>query len=228
MFVGETGVQRVLQRTAEIMRRHPDDDPRRHGVIDLPTVQKWLNDWYSISLDLFGGEVSSNAASYFASGLKGRAKEERYEDHVVRDGDFELLNPEGSGLAARRVPLRNAMNEVLRGEYTEDCQRGVSRWNATLRELGVAFELTLPHRCFNRRVGLYAGLPCSPAGQMLAPEVWQARRDEWLPSAADRAYLEQLMARPVTEPGKMANWIAPPRQGIKGRPVDFEYVRLDG
>ncbi len=228
MFVGETGVQRILQRTAEIMRRHPDDDPRRHGVIDLPTVQKWLNDWYSISLDLFGGEVSSNAASYFASGLKGRAKEERYDDHVVRDGDFELLNPEGSGLASRRVPLRNAMNEVLRGEYTEDCQRGVSRWNATLRELGAAFELTLPHRCFNRRVGLYAGLPCSPAGQMLAPEVWQARRDEWLPSAADRAYVEQLMARPVTEPGKMANWIAPPRQGIKGRPVDFEYVRLDG
>ena len=36
-----------------------------------------------------------------------------------------------------------------------------------------------------------------------------------------------LMTRPVYEPGKMAHWIAPPKQGIKGRPADFVYVRHD-
>ncbi len=30
---------------------------------------------------------------------------------------------------------------------------------------------------------------------------------------------------PVTEPGKIANWIAPPATGIKGKPFEFEYVR---
>ena len=50
---------------------------RALGVIDLPTMQKYLNLWYSLSLDLFGGEISSNAASFFAAGLKGRAKEEQ-------------------------------------------------------------------------------------------------------------------------------------------------------
>ena len=38
-------------------------------------IQKHLNQWFSLSLDLHGSEVSSNAASYFANGLKGRALE---------------------------------------------------------------------------------------------------------------------------------------------------------
>ena len=31
----------------------------------------------------------------------------------------------------------------------------------------------------------------------------------------------------VLEPGKMAHWIAPPRKGINGQTVDFQYVRTD-
>jgi benzoyl-CoA 2,3-epoxidase subunit B len=31
----------------------------------------------------------------------------------------------------------------------------------------------------------------------------------------------------VVEPGKFANWIAAPAAGIKGRPINFEYVRFD-
>jgi benzoyl-CoA 2,3-dioxygenase component B len=45
-------------------------------------------------------------------------------------------------------------------------------------------------------------------------------------SDADLAYLRSIMTASVTEAGKFASYIAPPRVGIKGRPVDFEYVRL--
>ena len=75
MFVGETGVTRVIRRALEKMEELKSDDPellRKHGVIDLPTVQRYINFWFSSSLDLFGSEQSSNAASYFASGIKGR------------------------------------------------------------------------------------------------------------------------------------------------------------
>src|SRR5437763_15870304 len=46
MFVGDTGISRVLQRTAEIMARDKIDDPaqvRARGAIDLPTMQRYLN-----------------------------------------------------------------------------------------------------------------------------------------------------------------------------------------
>ena len=49
--------------------------------------------------------------------------------------------------------------------------------------------------------------------------------DRWLPSAQDRAYVASLMGR-VVEPGKFANWIAPPVMGINRQPADFEYVRF--
>jgi benzoyl-CoA 2,3-epoxidase subunit B len=227
MFVGETGVQRIAQRTAESMRENSGADPRKLGLIDLPTLQRYLNYWYSISLDLFGGEVSSNAAQYFASGLKGRAHEQRFEDHVALAGGYELDVPKHGKLERESVPLRNAMNEILRDAYVEDCQRGVDKWNKTIKEQGIDFELVLPSRRFHRQVGIHAGLHFSPNGELVSEQAWQERAPDWLPSDADRSYVTSLMTRAITEPGKMANWIAAPKRGIKGRPVDFEYVRLD-
>ncbi|MCC6663707.1 MAG: benzoyl-CoA 2,3-epoxidase subunit BoxB [Polyangiaceae bacterium] len=227
MFVGETGVQRVVERTAQHMRDQKDVDPRSIGLIDLPTVQRYINYWFSISLDLFGGEISSNAAQYFASGLKGRAHEDRYEDHVALDGTFEMMVPKDGALVSEAVPMRTAMNEVLRASYIEDCQRGVDKWNKTIAEAGVPFELTLPSSRFNRQVGLYAGLHFAPDGRPLSQAQWDEKRTELLPTEADRAYLGSIMSRAVTEPGKMAHWIAAPKKGIKGKPVEFEYVRHD-
>src|SRR5438132_392749 len=132
MFVGETGVQRVVQRTAELMKQDKNEDARAQGGLDLPTLQKYLNLWYSLSLDLFGSEISTNAASFFASGLKGRAKEEKFPDHVALEGSYGMEVLEAGKLTAKDVPLRSAMNEVLRDGYVDDCQRGVDRWNKVL------------------------------------------------------------------------------------------------
>ena len=48
---------------------------------------------------------------------------------------------------------------------------------------------------------------------------------QWLPTDSDREFVESLMVG-VTEPGKMAGWVAPPATGIHARPVDFEYVKI--
>jgi benzoyl-CoA 2,3-dioxygenase component B len=225
MFVGETGVQRVVQRTCELMKKDPNGDARAQGGIDLPTIQKYMNLWYTLSLDLFGGEVSSNAADAFGSGLKGRHKEEKYEDHTCLDGTYTLDVLEEGRIARREVPLRNALNEVLRGDYTRDCQRGVDRWNKTIRETGVSFELKLPSNRFHRHIGSFATVHTDPDGNLVSDAEWEARKGEWLPDAADELYVKSLM-HPVIERGKIANWIAPPLRGINSQSFDFEYVKL--
>jgi benzoyl-CoA 2,3-dioxygenase component B len=225
MFVGETGVGRIVRRTAELMKQNESEDARRQGGIDLPTMQKYLNLWYSVSLDLFGGEVSSNAASFFADGLKGRAKEATYDDHRALQGFYSLEVVRDGRFQNQEVPLRNAMNEVLRDAYVDDCQRGLDKWNLILKDAEIAFRFELPSRRFHRRIGVYADVFCNPGGQIVSREAFAAHRDEWLPSLADQAYVTSLMKRPIFSPSEMANWIAPPAHGIKGRPVDFQYVR---
>jgi benzoyl-CoA 2,3-dioxygenase component B len=231
MFVGETGVLRIVDRTAQVMaenRKEEPDSVRRLGVIDLPTMQRYLNLWYSLSLDLFGGEVSSNAATFFADGLKGRAKEAQYDDHQALEGTRGVDALKNGRFETEDVPLRNAMNEVLRDAYVEDCRRGVDKWNRAIAERGVAFELKLPSRRFHRHIGLCAGAPVDPDGALIGRDAWEARRDDWLPSDADKGFVASLMTGAVTDPGQMAHWISPPKQGIKGRPTDFEYVRRQG
>jgi benzoyl-CoA 2,3-dioxygenase component B len=225
MFVGETGVLRVLERTCDLMKQDPNEDARAQGAIDLPTIQRYINRWFSVSLDLFGGEVSSNAASFFAGGLKGRAKEERYEDHIALDGTLSIPMVKDGKLVDDSVPLRNAMNEVLRGEYIEDSQRGVDKWNRLIKEKGINFELTLPSSRFNRNAGIYQGLHFDPNGKLITREEWDAHKNKWLPTDADKAFVKSLMTNAIYEPGKMAHWIAAPKHGIKGRPVEFEYVK---
>jgi benzoyl-CoA 2,3-dioxygenase component B len=224
MFVGETGVDRVIARTAQLMRE--TDDVRKAGGIDLPTLQKFLNLWFSLSEDLFGGEISSNAADFFAAGLKGRYKEAQYEDHVALTGTYRMPVWENGQIIEKDVPLRNAMNEVLRDGYIEDCQRAVDKWNRTLAKNGITgYTLRLPHRRFHRQQGIYAGACFDIDGKPISADEWQKRRDEWLPSEADYAYVDSLM-KPVTEPGRIAGWVAPPSKGINGHPFEYEYVRL--
>ena len=223
MFVGETGIQRVARRSCELMKT-PGGDVRAQGGIDLPTVQKYLNLWFTLSLDLFGGEVSSNAADAFAAGLKGRYKEDKYTEHKLVDSFFAMDVLEAGKVVHKDVPMRNALNEVLRTEYIKDCQRGVDRWNKTIQEAGVDFELRLPSHKFHRQIGMWAGQHFSPEGQHLSAEAYQAQVGGWLPSADDEVYIKSLMVA-VTEPGKMAGWIAPPQKGINNLPGDFAYVR---
>ncbi len=223
MFVGDTGINRVVKRTAQLMK---EGDVRELGGIPLDIIQKHINFWFSYSLDLFGGEISSNAADFFAAGLKGRYKEQdQYEDHAAANQSFSMTVVEAGKLTTRDVPMRNALNEVLRGEYVKDCEKGLARWNKSLAEEGIGERLYLPNVRFHRHVGEYAGQYFDIEGNLVSKEYFDQRKSEWLPSMEDRQYVRSLM-HPVIEPGKIANWIAPPATGVKGKPFEFEYVRL--
>jgi len=224
MFVGETGLGRVVKRTLEVMKETGAEDPARvraAGAIDLPTLQKYLNFWCSTSLDLFGSEISSNSAANFANGLKGRPDESQYQDHVLRDSSFSLGTPEG----LQTVPMLNALNEVMRESYLKDCEIGLKRWNRQIERAGFALRLTLPSSRFRRTIGPWAGQAVDPQGNMISREEYEKRLPGWIPSGEDKAFVHSLMKR-VIEPGKMAAWIAPPERGINNLPVEYEYVKL--
>jgi benzoyl-CoA 2,3-dioxygenase component B len=227
MFVGQTGVARVIQRTCERMAEHPDRDVTDFGAVPLDVIQKYINFWASSSTDLYGAEISSNSANFFRSGLKGRAFEDRYEDHLALEETYTVENLVEGRLVTEVVPLRNAMNEVLRDEYVQDNQKGIDYWNRVCERFGIDYRFALPHRRFNRKIGVYAGARFDPQGDPISEEEWERRKAEWLPTEEDRAYVKSLMKK-VTAPGEFAGWIAPPAKGINSQPVDYEYVKLSG
>jgi benzoyl-CoA 2,3-dioxygenase component B len=94
-----------------------------------------------------------------------------------------------------------------------------------LTEEGLNERLYLPNPRFHRHVGEYAGHTFDLQGNLITRDEFEKHESEWLPTMEDREYVRSLM-HPVTEIGKIANWIAPPAAGIKGKPFDFEYVRL--
>ena len=228
MFVGETGISRIIQRTCELMKEHKTDDVRALGAIDLPTMQKYLNFHFSVSLDLFGQEASTNAANYYTMGVKGRFLETRIDDdHLLTTSSYEIETIEDGRIVRKAVPALQALNERLRQDYIEDCARGVLRWNKIIEKAGVNFEMKLPHRGFDRHIGAFTGSRVSPDGKVLSEAEWKANEAKWLPTDEDRAYVTSLMGPAVVQPGKFAHWIAPPARGINGQAADFEYVRFN-
>ena len=226
MMVGTTGVDRVVERTAQVMTANDTDEVAAHGAIPLQVIQKYLNFHYSVSLDLFGGETSTNVANYYTAGLKGRWLEERRKDDHMLANDAVFVDAlVGGEIGRSEVSALTGLNTDLRREYIADCEGGVKRWNRILESAGLPQRLALPHTAFNRRVGAFAGTEASPAGQLLSAAEWEQNRAKWLPTDTDKAFVRSLM-RPVHERGKIAAWLAPPRNGINGQPFDYDYVHL--
>lgn len=230
MFVGESGISRVIQRTCQMMNELKTDDPvklRTAGVIDLATIQRYLNFHYSVTIDLFGADHSSNAATFYTSGLKGRYEEtRRNDDHVLKNQTYRLLSVVDGKLVEHEAPMLNALNEVLRDDYIKDSVGGIGRWNKVLEKAGIGFRLTVPHKAFHRKIGSLSDVNVSPEGQVITEAEWRAKVDTWLPTADDRAFVASLMVR-VVEPGKFATWIAPPAIGVNRQPVNLDYVRFN-
>ncbi len=235
MFVGQSGVGRIIERTCAAMREAGIENPheiervRALDVIDLPTIQKRANLHFSLTLDLFGNEISTNAANAYNAGLKGRYLEDQIDDdHQLLNSTYPVLRLKEGRIVSEPVPALSALNMRLRDDYVNDALSGVERWwNRIIQRAGYDYRLHLPHVAFNRKIGEFAAIEADPEGKILSAEEWRARRDQWLPTADDDAFVASLM-QPVREPGKYASWIAPPRAGIDGKPGDFEYVKLQG
>jgi benzoyl-CoA 2,3-epoxidase subunit B len=235
MFVGQSGIGRIIERTCAAMRSAGIDDPydiervRALGVIDLPTMQKKANLHFSLTLDLFGSEISTNAANAFNAGLKGRYLEDQIaDDHRLTGDTYPVWRLKRGQILREDVPALSSLNMRLRDDYVADAASGIERWwNRIIARAGFAFRFRLPHVAFNRRIGEFAAIHADIDGNQLGSDEWQRRQDEFLPSIEDNLFIESLM-RPVTEPGGFASWIAPPRAGIDGLPGNFEYVKLAG
>lgn len=232
MFVGETGVGRTIQATVDAMAAAGITDPydtnciRDLGVIDLPTIQKKLNLHYSLSLDLFGNEVSTNAANAFNAGIKGRYMEHRLDDdHKLQRDTYDVKMVSEDQIVTEEMPALNAINMRLRDDYVKDASGGLTRWNKIMKRKNVDFEFRLPHEGFNRNIGVFANVSVDPTGNIISPDSWEAQMTEWLPSKADGEFIQSLM-KPCYEPGQYASWIAPPKVGINNQGGDFEYVKL--
>jgi benzoyl-CoA 2,3-dioxygenase component B len=232
MFVGDTGCGRIIRRTAEAMKEAGIEDPydveriRALGVIDLPLIQRKMNLHFSLTLDLFGSEESTNAANYYTAGLKARYHEDQIQDdHKLHTAVYPVLKMTKDGFVSEDVPALNALNARLRDDFVEDCAGGIRRWNRDIAENGIDFELRLPHIAFNRQVGEFAEFSIGPSGDVLDPGGDHLRMKEWLPTSDDAAFIEELM-QPRYEIGEFASWIARPSKGVLGQPIEFEYVKI--
>ena len=227
LSVGEGGIRRVVARTAELMKQDPNEDARALGGIDLPLLQRFINHWYSESLDLFGSPDSSNAATYFATGLKGRYQESKsgaYDDHSLLDRSYEVEKPSAGGAVERQeIPARRAINAQLSDAYTRECEKSLAHWNQALASTGLSQRLSLPSPRFNRRIGPFSETPWLPDG---SPAKDRGATAAHLPTADDMAWLEALQDGPVLQRGQCASWLAAPSHKINGQPLDFEYVRF--
>jgi benzoyl-CoA 2,3-dioxygenase component B len=211
---------------AGISDPHDVEKVRKLGVIDLPTIQKKANLHFSLTLDLFGSEISTNAANAFHAGLKGRYREHRLEDdHQLENSTYPVLRLVDGKIENEDSPALSALNMRLRDDYVADANMGVHRWNKVISEQGIPFELKLPHVAFHRHIGEFSEIHADVSGNILGDAEWTKRRTEFLPSEHDRDFIESLMQAQF-EPGKFAGWIAPPKVGIDNKPGDFEYVKI--
>ena len=197
------------------------------GVIDLPTMQKKLNLHYTLSLDLFGSEVSTNAANAFNSGIKGRFHETQInDDHRLQNDTYPVLKLVDGQIKRVDEPALTALNMRLRDDYTQDCVKGLLRWNKIISTAGYDFKLTLPNVAFHRQIGEFRDIHATPDGLLIDDATWTRHKTDWLPSASDGDFIASLMI-PVTVTGEFASWISPPKVGIDNKPGDFVYVKIE-
>ncbi|MBH98110.1 MAG: benzoyl-CoA 2,3-epoxidase subunit BoxB [Rhodospirillaceae bacterium] len=232
MFVGRTGVERVIQRTCEVMNKNGITDPddiqaiRRFGVVDLPTIQKKINFHTAVTLDLFGSEISTNAANSFNAGLKGRFREHQIkDDHKLENDTYPVAQVVDGEVKVLEVSALSAINARLSDDYIADCENVMKRWNRVIDEHQIRYHLHLPHRAFHRKVGEFSEVRVTPQGLLISDREWSKKYHDWLPSESDLEYILSLM-EPSLLPGEFSNWIAPPKAGINGQPGEYEYVRL--
>ena len=232
MFVGENGVRRVIKKTCETMQKAGITGPyeinkiRELGVIDLPTIQKKINLHYSLSLDLFGSEISTNAANTYTASVKGRFWETKIkDDHILKDDTYPILEFDNGKIIRKDASALLSLNMRLRDDYTKDTSVSMKRWNRTIEEYQIKFEMSLPFEGFNRKIGTFMNANISPSGDVLSQENWDVNKNNFLPTNGDNVFIESLM-KPETEPGKYAGWISAPDMGIDNQPGDFEYVKI--
>jgi benzoyl-CoA 2,3-dioxygenase component B len=149
------------------------------GAVPGWLIQKYLNKWISESYDLFGTDHSSSAHWAYVWGIKGRYDEPKNtaapDLDSVNDYNRHLYHDEVAGLIAR-------FNNVLKPDQPR---------------------LYAPHIQFNRAIGTWAGQKFHPqTGEPVEDKVYEQSLTEWLPTAADKKLLLDIL-------GTEKKWLVP-------------------
>lgn len=164
------------------------------GVVPDWLMQKYLNKWISSSYDLFGTDHSSSAHWAYVWGIKGRY------DELKNATDPDLDN----------------LNDYNRNLYRDECVQLVKRISAGQKP--GSEEIYCPNIKFNRNIGRYKGQFFHPhTGEPLEEKEYRQQLDNWLPTAADKKLLLDII-------GSEKNWIAP-RAGAKDPLLTIGEVR---
>ena len=103
--------------------------------------------------------------------------------------------------------MRNAMNEITRQAYVDDCNIGIKRWNRLIKKYGYEeYSLALPSTKFRRNIGVWANLSINPKGEFINQDIYNRKLASWLPSENDKKFINSLMIQEL-DPGKTASWI---------------------
>jgi len=149
------------------------------GVVPAWLIQKYLNKWISESYDLFGTDHSSSAHWAYVWGIKGRYDEPKNQN----------------------VPDLDDINDYNRHLYHDEVAGLVARFNTALKPGDK--KLYAPHIKFNRTIGRWAGQKFHPeTGEAVDEKEYQQQISEWLPGAADKKLLLEIIA-------SEQKWIAP-------------------
>ncbi len=156
LLTGHTGLARVIKA----------------GKVPIDTIQKHINKWFSVALDLFGVDASSSAYWFYVWGLKGRYDEGKTDVPADRDRLNELARQH---YLNEVTGLMDALNKLIPGDQPK---------------------LSLPDVRFHRSIGEYADQTYSTRGELLTPEAYKKHLDDVLPNAADQALLAQIIKEP--------------------------------
>lgn len=140
------------------------------GVIPTNLIQKYINKWIPVSLDLFGVDRSSSAHWFYVWGLKGR-----YD--------------EPSAIAAANL---ERLNEHSRELYHQECVKLVEMINKNV--LAGHDKLYVPDVKFNRYIGEYARKPYSVTGELLPEKGFDEYLKDMLPQPADVLLVSEIEA----------------------------------
>ena len=156
LLTGHTGLTRVIKA----------------GKVPTALVQKHINKWFSVALDLFGVDASSSAYWFYVWGLKGRYDEGKTDATADRD----------------------RLNELARQHYLKEVQGLIEALNKLIPEDQP--RLSLPDVKFHRFIGEHADKTYSIRGEVLSPEVYAKHLEDVLPNAADKIRLAEIFKEP--------------------------------
>jgi benzoyl-CoA 2,3-dioxygenase component B len=124
-------------------------------------------------------------------------------------------------------PALTALNMRLRDDYTQDCVKGLLRWNKIISLAGYQYKLTLPNVAFHRQIGEFRDINATPEGVLIDDATWNQRKGEWLAFDPGRRLHRFADEAGHRKPASTPTGSRRRKVGIDNKPGDFEYVKIE-